>query len=288
MNKVATIDFTQILCPGNTEQKTKKVSKKARSTKPIVHQVFADIAVLLKDPFWKKKFTQASFGKFPAKFNFTNGALSYTKGTKSKVLYVPNNNIFEAATLCCKFFREVGGIYSPSDNIEVSMIEEDEAPLTWTTAGKKSGEILLSYFYQELEERMSLAKEEVSQLKNLVRLAILNKYLGQHNIHIENRRIVGISGLHWNSATRRFYLDPNLKPVESRSARKKEGVNHDVDKDSMPRFTFLYQKRLEHLRRKTAKLNNSHDENEQFQPSKAIIDTSTDTDIFSQTTDITE
>lgn len=286
--QIATIDFSQVLCPGDPDAigKMKKTARKPKSAKPIVHQIFADIALILKDPFWVKKFTQASQGKLPAKFSYNNGTIMYTKGKgKSKEITLPKN-IVEAAKLCCQFFREMASIYSPLDKIEVHFEQAEQEEMTWSNAGKKCREILLSYFYNDISKQMLLNHEETKQLKFVVEIGILNKFLGIHNIFVENRRITGISGLQWNPQTRKFFLDPNLRMTETRSSRKKDSDGSNINKDTMPRFTLVYKKRLELLQKKCNKLNCLSNTIEQFKPSTVMSETSTDNELFTCTTDV--
>lgn len=284
---IATIDFSQVLCPGDPDVKIKKAPRKPKSTKPIVYQIFADIAHLLKDPFWVKKFTQAGQGKLPAKFSYVNGTLLYTKGKgKCKEIIIPKNTL-EAAKLCCQFFREMGGIYSPSDKIEVNFEQEEQEPMTWSNASKKCREVLLSYFFENVAQQMNLTKDEIKQLKFTVEVGILNKYLGINNIYVENRHIAGISGLQWDPMTRRFFLDPSIRPTETRTSRKKEVIEYapGTNKETMPRFTALYKERLETLQKKCNKLNKGHNSIEQFRPSTMMTETSTDNELFTHTSD---
>jgi hypothetical protein len=235
-----------------TPQKTRKT----RGTKDIVNKIFSDCAAVTTDPFWIDKFTNAAMGKLPHKFSYHDGSLTFRKGAKCHSLEV-SHNPYEASHACMEFFRVNGGIFSPMDEQNSMVLQYSRAhdvstqqQLTWGDSNKKVQECMLSYYVTDMKNIMKLSNTEVEQLRQTIRLGIGNKYFGKHNIRIENNRMHTITGLLWNNETKIFYIDPDLKPITTRTyVRKKDGCS-TVDagqKDMVPQFGLKWTKYVESL-----------------------------------------
>lgn len=239
-------------------------NRKTRGNKETVHKIFADCAVVTQDPFWVDKFNNAAMGKFPHKFNFHDGLLTYRKGAKSHVLEV-SNNPYEASYACMEFFRANGGIFSPSDEQKSLELQYARAhavltqqQLTWGDANKKVQECMLSYYVIDMKALMGLSDPEVEQLRQTIRLGIANKYFGKHNIRVENNRIHSVDGLLWNNELRNFYINPELKPTSTRTYTRKKDGPPAVDpsqKDTIPQFGVKWRKYVESLDKKIVRNN---------------------------------
>lgn len=239
-------------------------SRKTRGNKQIVHKIFADCAAVSQDPFWVDKFNNAAMGKFPHKFNFNDGLLTYRKGAKSHALEV-SNNPYEASHACMEFFRANGGIFSPADEQNSLELQYARAhavltkqQLTWGDANKKVQECMLSYYVTDMKSLMGLSDPEVEQLRQTIRLGIANKYFGKHNIRVENNRIHYVDGLLWNNELRNFYINPELKPTSTRTYTRKKDGPAAVDpsqKDTIPQFGVKWRKYVESLDKKIVRNN---------------------------------
>lgn len=252
---ISTVDFDSWMNEPvvNSPMKTRKV----RGNKEVIHRIFADCAKVVLDPFWIDKFNNAAIGKFPSKFSFNDGILTFRKGTKNPSIEVSNNPA-EAAIACMEFFRSNAGIFSPLDEQNSAQLQHarshgDQQQLSWADANKKVQECMLSYYVADMKRVMTLKDSEAEQLRQTIRLGISNKYFGKHNIRVEGNRIHTIGGLVWNNESREFYIDPELKPVSSRPySRKKDGppAIDPSQKDMIPQFSLKWKKYVESLDKK--------------------------------------
>jgi len=254
---ISTLDLNSWM-NGATFQPQQKI-KKTRGTKEIIHKIFADCAEVIDDPYWITKFNNISIGKFPPKFSYNDGVLTYRKGTKYQTLNV-SENAYEASHACIEFFQTNGSIFSSTDEQNASDQQRKRAeetsnkePLTWATATKKDHECLISYYTMGMQKLMELTELEVEQLRQTLRLGISNKFFGKHNITVENNRIQAVNGILWNPESRKFYIDKDLKPdnvrVYSHKKSHTAGINSN-QKDMIPQFDLKWNKYLEALNKK--------------------------------------
>lgn len=259
---ISTVDFNSWM--NEPVRQVPQRSRKTRGVKDVVHKIFADCLNIIQDPFWIDKFTQASMGKFPPKFGFHDGILTYRKGAKSNSLEV-SNNPYEASYACMEFFRSNGGIFSPNDqqnSLELQYARAHDVltqqQLTWGDANKKVQECMLSYYVMNMKSLMGLTDNEVAQLRQTVRLGIASKFFGKHNIKVENNRIHSVDGLLWDNETRNFYVNPELIPSNTRIYTRKKDGPPAVDpsqKDTIPQFGIKWHKYVETLDKKIIRNN---------------------------------
>ena len=241
-----------------TGSKTKKIRNKE-----IINKIFSECAEVNKDPYWIERFNEAAVGKFPKKFSFKDGVLSFKKGTKYITMEVPVNP-YLASEMCIDFFRNNGGLFSDMDkqtSLEIRCSSDSEiTDLTWTDSNKKTQECMISYYIMDKKPEMSLTPEEVKQLRQTIYFGVSNKYFDKNNIIIEKNRIIEIRGLFWNSSERIFYIDPQLVPTTTRSYSRKKDLSQTEthQKDMIPQFYSKWKKYLESL--ENAKLNKSSSE----------------------------
>lgn len=236
--------------------------KRGRGVKSIIHPLFSECAHLTADPFWIEKFTQAAIGKFPPKFGFRDGIMVFKKGNKSKTIELPDN-VYEAMGAAIAFFQSNGLIFSPTDERLIREVqeaqyrlEENLPPATWIDINKKTQECMLSYYIIELHSVMELSLAEKEQLRQTIRVGISNNFFGKHNIQVQNNRIHAINGLLWDGEKRVFYINPELKPMVSRSYSRKKGSEPAIDpahRDMIPQFEIKWNKYLDQLQRKVQK-----------------------------------
>lgn len=268
-------------------QQVAQRTRKSRQTKEIVHKIFFECSKCVDDPFWIEKFKNASFNKFPRGFNYNDGILYYKKGAKCPKLDVKEDP-FQAANECMEFFKLNGGIFSSRDDknsIELQSSKEQimskQKPLSWGEARKKTQENLICHYATGMRDVMGLSKKETQQLIQTIKNGVSNKVLGKHNITLETNRIHTIDGLYWNETERKFYLDPNLKPVITRTYVRKKTTNVPInnnEKDTIPQFTVKWIKYIDALSTKIQKsTKRSVKNNSQLTPTDNIP-TSTDID----------
>ena len=255
---ISTVDLSSFTADALTRPGQK--TRKARNVKEVIHKIFAECATATNDPFWTEKFTNASYGKFPTKFNYIDGVLNYRKGAKSKMLEIPMNP-YEASILCMDFFRTNGGMFSELDQQYSTQLQDSRSqdvmsqkPLEWADLNKKMQECLLSYYVVTMKDVMKLRDNEIEQLRQTLRMGIKNKYFGKHNILVENNRIQTADGLLWNNNDRCFFINPALTPSTTRAyARKKDvaSTTAAICKDMTPQFVNKWSKYTDALSSKT-------------------------------------
>lgn len=254
---ISTVDFSSWANSSTGSLPTPKTHK-ARGVKEVVNPVFAECAAITDDPFWAEKFTNASVGKFPQKFNYHDGILNYRKGERCHTLELTNNP-YDNAYACMEFFRINGGIFSPTDeqNSTASQFSRAgssvEKPLTWGTANKKIQETLLSYYLTNTKKKLELTSSEVEELRQQILLGIANKFFGDHNIVVSEDRVQSVNGLVWDEKKRVFFIDPGLKPLSSRSYSRKKETGPAIEpsqRDMIPTFRIRWEKYLDTLEKK--------------------------------------
>ena len=208
-----------------------------------------------------EKFNNAAIGKFPTKFSFHDGSLTFKKGVKFLTLEV-SNNPYEAAPACIEFFHANGGIFSPLDEqntveLQQARVREviNQDKLTWGNANKKIQENILCYYIDDMKALMKLDNAEGEQLREVINLGIATKHFGKHNINIVGNRVHTIEGLLWNNEARNFYINPSLVPITTRTYDRKSTGQVTVEhsqKDTIPQFGARWNKYLETLDKKIA------------------------------------
>lgn len=178
-----------------------------------------------------------------------NSSANLSSNNAGNLMHINEKDLHkEIANMAIEFFKLHGGIFSPTDSdaFDDSVASEYTS---WGDISNKMQECLLSLYFTDIPTQMRLTAAETANLKQIVRLGITNKYFGKHNIHLENNRIYRIDGLQWDDDSRRFCIDPNLKPV-SRSYNRKKTTALKIDpneKDMIPYFNFKWEKYLDIL-----------------------------------------
>lgn len=259
---ISTIDFNS-WAKGPSVQVTQK-TRKSKTVKEIIHKCFVEYSEAIADPFWIDKFNNASYGKFPKYFSYHDGILSFRKGAKTQILEVPGNP-YEAAYACMEFFRTHGGLFSPTDaqqslNSQYARSQAcvNQVELTWGTSNKKIQQCLISNYVTGMKNIMNLTEKEMEQLRQTILLGLSNKYFGKHNITLVSNQIHTIEGLLWNTENRSFYINPNIKPLTTRTYTRNKNGPPAIDpseKDMVPQFNSKWCKYLDTLDKKIARTN---------------------------------
>lgn len=256
---ISTVDFNSWLEEPVKQPLAKK--KRVKATKEVIHEIFASCASFVEDAYWKAIFTDASVGKFPPKFSYNDFVLTFRP--KRIHLSINATDIEITSKISMEFFRMYGNNFSPMDEVistEYRNITKADVAMTWDSINKKVQECLISYFVVNEREIKKLNKKETMQLRQTIQLGICSKYLGKTNIYISDRRITKIDPLLYNEEERLYYIDPNTKPIISRSNKvtKKsyKDTNSSYQKENIPQFNTKWQKYLLSLA-KTSLHNNS-------------------------------
>ena len=172
------------------------LTKNKKDKSDILHPIFAELAELTDDPFWKQTLLKASQGKFPSGFSCKSGALTYKKGTKLFKVILENNTA-EALTLALDFFRERGGIRSAADREREQRNEQPTLSfydMTWadTAKNKNLRSLLLNNYAKQLASKYNIDRNEVLTHINI---GITLGYIPDEGIVLANGNICSMHGL---------------------------------------------------------------------------------------------
>jgi|688.fasta_scaffold151546_3 hypothetical protein len=243
---ISTIDFNTWI------KDTEVVVKKKKKRKEIVHKIFSDFANIITDTFWIEKFNNASIGKLPTKFSFSNGVLKYKKGNKTYSKELLNSNL-ETAYECIKFFNTYG-LFSNNDisksNEQIGEIKSEI--LTWENANENVKELLIGYYINDMMKVMELNKSEVKQLKQTIMMGISLKLLKKTHFFVEENRLIKINNILWDNVNRKFFIDESLKSsIKADNSKYKEQTsNKDINTISL-----IWDKYINILNNKIEKYN---------------------------------
>lgn len=243
MNKVGSyavnpIDFNEWF--KSTEQVAPTKIKKQKTKKKIIYPQFIEYANQTEDVFWSKKFNLWASGKLPKNFTVTNNILYYTK---SKII-IDFPLVADGGKECISFFKTYGGIFSKDDE-QQQIQEESEATDTtttdltesttssliervWTKCDKKTQELMLKDYVNNLSQVMKLSTKEHNVLLQTVRLSVHSKNFNKSNICIEQDKITEIRGLKFDQQTRTFIVE-----MQPDRVNKKKSIIDDVDEDDV-------------------------------------------------------
>jgi hypothetical protein len=186
------------------------------------------------DDFWIEKFTNASIGKFPAKFSYSNGILKYKKGNKffSKELI---NEDLETTIECINFFN-THGIFSTNDIYKSKISETDEKQnevLTWENSSEKVKELLISYYINDMTKVMSLTKSQSKQLIQTIYIGLSFKILTKADFIVDNNRIIKINNILWDNINNKFIIDKSIlvssSKYENLKVKTRKIIKNNVD-----------------------------------------------------------
>lgn len=254
VTKISKVDVSKLKLINEPPPKTKKV-KKVKGGKPIIHQIFYDCSEVISDEYWKKKLIQASKGKFPAKFSYSDGMLIFTKNSKHVATELPDD-LSQMACVVCQFFRTYGHISSPNDEFQVRQITITKDELNWKKAKKRCKENLIAFYIQDITSDYNLSQKEKKSCFNKILSYLINKQISPSGIFIENNRIKEIENLYFDSEERNFFVKSFSKVSENKNIKRIE-IHGASPNDIFPRFAHLWKDRCEKL---TKKLNKGDEE----------------------------
>jgi len=176
---------------------------------------FAEASSYVNDSYWAVVVDQCSMNKFPAGFYFNEGWL-VNRFTQERTELPTDPEIL--ATVCIRFFRDVGKIYSAGDIENIKTCHIDASPLKI----KKilSSNTLLSICLKEYLH--TLYPESEVRDKELEILSLVHSgQLTEENFVAENGRIVSID----------FNLRPKKYAIKDSIPEIRETVQLDYEKE---------------------------------------------------------
>lgn len=250
---VTSIDFNTWF----TEDQNVKVvpkNKKQKTKKKILYPIFMEFSAISTDIFWTKKFNLWATGKLPKFFSINENVLTYNKNSAVECIFDQDVNTNMKA--CIKFFKIYGGLFSKKDENDVDEDEETSSdptseltepePKTWSQFDKKSQELMLKNYTNDLTEVMSLTTKESSLLLQTLRLAVSAKNFNKNNITIDQGKITDIKGLLYDSSNKLFKIDytiSNAKVIikkkdleDSEESSDSDTYVSELTKDMIPQF----------------------------------------------------
>lgn len=248
---VTSIDFNTWF----TEDQNVKVvqkNKKQKTKKKILYPIFMEFSAISTDIFWTKKFNMWATGKLPKFFSMNENVLSYNKNAVVECIF--DQDVETNMKACMKFFKIYGGIFSKKDENEVDEEEEDPTsdptseltepePKTWSQFDKKSQELMLKNYTNDLTDVMSLTTKESNLLLQTLRLAVSAKNFNKNNITIDQGKITDIKGLLYDSTNKLFKIDYNIsntkvviKKKDSEESSEDDTYVSELTKDMIPQF----------------------------------------------------
>lgn len=204
---------------------SQKKTRRTRSTAPVSIPIFAECTDRCRDPFWATIFDEASRGKLPARFSYTDGNLIYKNGGKSHVMLIPNNPN-EATLMCIEFMYNHENIMSDEDMEKGKMLRYQPDPAapsgdSWGELSKKLAESVMANFIENEKKTRNLSRKELQQLRQTINFGQCLKYFHRDTIFMKDFKIIGITGLIWNSVKREYSIDKTIKPKETRSSSRR-------------------------------------------------------------------
>lgn len=207
--------------------------KKSRSTKKIVHPIFAQCINYTNDPFWKKHFNNWSGGKIPKNFSLIGTTLRFNK--KNRIIEENLSDDPEVCTQqCINFFRSHGYYYSTKDEKTPPQITNDseeefsDEEVNWGNISNRKQEILIINYVNDMADILKLNKQQSCQLLQTIKLGICYKLFHKGNILIEDSKIVDIKDLKYNE-NKVFKVYTNAITLNKKSnGRNKQSVSRST------------------------------------------------------------
>lgn len=229
------------------------LSKKSRGKKPnpsktkkkkTINKLFEKCAEYTDDPFWTSIMIECSKGKFPRGFYYSNGVITYRKGTKTdRCVIEDDTDLNEVYQTIKTFFREKVGLVSKTDRLQIRKAEEEKlaerinTDFQWKNIKtERIKDLLISEFVGDLSDSLCYNDEEKDKLYTTVKLGFMLKCFGDDDIEMDNGKIINIYGIMVDEETDTYIIDPRY--FKSCSRNKQEGIGLSVDKNK-PNISFM-------------------------------------------------
>jgi hypothetical protein len=267
---VTSIDFNTWFVEDNTVKVIPK-NKKQKNKKKIIYPIFLELATVTNDIYWTKKFNIWATGKIPKFFQAVGNEISYIKNNTIIASCLLDNDVNTNMKNCVQFFKTYGGFFSKNDEKEIDEDEELSSDITsditepecktWSQSDKKSQELMLKKYSNDLTEMMKLSHRESNLLLQTLRLAVSAKNFNKNNMILDQGKIIDIKGLLYDNNTKLFKIDYTLTSVKMINKKIKDSDESSEDdiyvseyaKDMIPQFNQKITKYYELYEKKYAK-----------------------------------
>lgn len=222
---------------GNNKEdtSTRRSRRSVRNDGTVIYPIFREaIKYAKEDVFWIKILEDASEGVFPKTHRYRDGVLSCKKKNKYFSKEISQDN----PALCLENvqdFMKDNGFYSSRDNAlkieEINDLREKESKkeLTWSSIrSNKIKKVLISEYICYLQKRYSLSNLEQSDLINKIRLANSSGLINKETVIMENKQIINLTVLCYDSKHRDFFIDPKSKLPKIKTDKKKKEEDEDL------------------------------------------------------------
>jgi len=175
------------------------VGVRRKKVPKILFPLWSQCASMCSDPFWIELYTQASYGKTPKGFGYSNNFLEYNRGQKSFRTQIPDDPS-GALEISLEFFR-AHGIMS-EDDIATSRKVEEDIEDGWKQInaivknGKKKSqfaEFVLREYCKEFCDTYNLGNDVKKRLFHTLFYAYKSKTL--NDVYVQNCKVISIDGL---------------------------------------------------------------------------------------------
>jgi hypothetical protein len=188
----------------------------------IVHPLFAECSQYTLDPFWKEKFENFSFNKFPNGVRYDaqhQNLILKLPGKKTEVVALPYEDIPRTFQIIMGVLKEKLGLMSNRDiKINKEALKEDKQNNTtdldceWKKIKPRGlKDQLMSDYILYLRSKYSLTSAETRQLTSVIQLGFQFKAFSQDDVIFKRGKVKGIQGLVFNKETRKFESPEYIK-----------------------------------------------------------------------------
>ena len=206
-------------------------NNKAKSV-PVINSLFVECLPFITDPFWIEIFQKAAQGKFHRGFAYSNGCLTFKKKTKTCRLECPAAP-HEAASAIIMFYETTGNIMSVTDMNRhhehmQNMLKQDQGSdySEWKNIKRVAvRQQLINDFIEHLAAKYKLVNKQRTQCSQTVKQGFTRGCFTNSNINMKNGHIDSIRGLHYDTKSRLFSIDPACKPKKGSKSRGNKNVS---------------------------------------------------------------
>jgi hypothetical protein len=198
---------------------TKPIENEVKLNSKIVHPLFLECTKLVTDEFWINVLENCAKGKFKKGFSYKLGYLYF----KSKEKIYIDSDPCKALNQIQYFMKTKAGIMSESDRLINNQMLQDKISKNSTMSESKNNKnrnMLFNNYISKVANYYNLNNAELLQLRSLIFYALILEQLNDTNVIYENRSIVKIEGLNFDSETRFFTLNNNVLIKKSTTASK--------------------------------------------------------------------
>jgi len=246
-----------------TKKETSTIKTKRKKTeKKVVNEVFEKCSDLTDDEYWISIFKSCARDKFPRGFQYKNGLMTHRRGNKITRVEIPNNPT-DAFYASINFFKSAAGLMSQADKKRLQKEQEekmlDEAissEIAWKDIKiERVKELLISEYITELTIKNKLSDCEKDELTTTIKIGFMLKYFAAKNIIMEKGRIVDIQGL--VKTENGYEIDSKL--VTKMGGRKIKGLGIERSMIKIKNSPImLWEKYLDNLEKKITGKKNFH------------------------------